>query len=133
MYSIRSGLLRKLPNMLPRPPNNFYKSFIRLHIAYGHIIYVQTCNVSLHQKLESVQYNTALAIPRASAEKLYHELSLESLETRRKYRQLSCFYKVSRLSHLDIYSTLFLHPEQPVLQEMKISYLISILTSLRLW
>ena len=131
MYSIRSGLLRKLPNMLPRPPNNFCKSFLRLHIAYGHIIYVHIY-VSLHQKLESVHYNTALAIPGASGEKLYYELSLESLETRRKYRQLSCFYKVSRLSHLDIYSTLFLHPEQPVLQEMKISYLISILTSLRL-
>ena len=34
------GLLRKLQNILPRPPLiTIYKSFIRSHVDYGDIIY----------------------------------------------------------------------------------------------
>ena len=62
------------------------------------IIYDQTCNVSFHQKLDSIQYNAALAITKAKRgtfrEKLYHELGFESLVSRRWYRKLCCFYKV---------------------------------------
>ena len=75
-----------------------YKSFIRPHLDYGDIIYDQAYNVSFHQKLESIQYNSALAITGAirgaSAEKLYNEVGLETLEKRRWYRKLCCFYKV---------------------------------------
>ena len=56
------GLLRKLRNILPRLPLlTIYKSFIRPHLDYGDIIYEQAY-VSFHQKLESIQYNSALAI-----------------------------------------------------------------------
>ena len=93
------GLLRKLQKILPRPPLiTIYKSFIRSHLDYGDIIYDQAYNVSFHQKIESIQYNAALAITGAirgtSREKLYHELGFESLVSRRWYRKLCCFYKV---------------------------------------
>ena len=62
------------------------------------IIYDQAYNLSFHQKLESIQCNAALALTGAirgsSREKLYQELSLESLQLRRWYRKLCCFYKI---------------------------------------
>ena len=62
------------------------------------IIYNQAFNVSFHQKLESIKYNSALTITDAirgtSTEKLYDELGLETLEKRRWYRKLCCFYIV---------------------------------------
>ena len=58
------GLLCKLQAVLPH-----------------HIIYDQAYKESFHQKLESIQYNAALAITGAiigtSREKLYQELGLE--------------------------------------------------------
>ena len=93
------GLLRKLQNILPRPALlTIYKCFIRPHLDYGDIIYDQAYNLSFHQKLESIQYNAALALTGAirgsSREKLYQELVLESLPLRRWYRKLCCFYKI---------------------------------------
>ena len=93
------GLLRKLQNILPRPALlTIYKCFIRPHLDYGDIIYDQAYNLSFHQKLESIQYNAALALTGAirgsSREKLYQELGLESLQLRRWYRKLCCFYKI---------------------------------------
>ena len=81
------GLLRKLQNILPRPALlTIYKCFIRPHLDYGYIIYDQAYNLSFHQKLESIQYNAALAltgtIRGSSREKLYQELGLESLQLR---------------------------------------------------
>ena len=92
------GLFRKLHNTLPRLPLlTIYKSFIRPHLDYGDIIYDQAYNVSFHQKLESIQYNSALAITDAkggtSTEKLYNELGLKTLGKKRWYRKLCCFYK----------------------------------------
>ena len=75
-----------------------YKYFIRLHVDYGDIIYDQAYNLSFYQKLESIQYNAALALTGAirgsSGEKLYLELGLESLQVQRWYRKLYCFYKI---------------------------------------
>ena len=78
------GLLRKFQNFLPRKSSlTIYKSFIRPHLDYGGIIYDQSYNTSFHQRLESLQYNAALAITDAirgtSKENLYNELGLESL------------------------------------------------------
>ena len=57
------GLLYELQNILPRGPLlTIYKSFIRPHLDYGNVIYDQHYNNSFHQKLQSVQYNAALAI-----------------------------------------------------------------------
>ena len=73
-----------------------YKPFIRPHLDYGDIIYDQA-NVSFHQKLESIRYNSALAITGTlrgiSTEKLCNGLGLKTLEKRRWYRKLCCFYK----------------------------------------
>ena len=57
------GLLRKLQDILPRPALlTIYICFIRSHLHYGDIIYDQAYNLSFHQKLESIQYNTALSL-----------------------------------------------------------------------
>ena len=74
------GLLRKLQSILPREPLiTIYKSFARLHLDYGDVIYYQHYNNSFHQKLESIQYNAVLAVTGAirgsSKEKLYQELN----------------------------------------------------------
>ena len=77
-------LLHKLNNTLPRLPLlTIYKSFIRPDLDYGDVIYDQAHTASFHQKIEFVQYNSALAITCTirgkSKEKLYHELGLKSL------------------------------------------------------
>ena len=61
------GLLCKLQNILPREPLlTIYKSFVRPHLDYGDVIHDQHYNNSFHQKLESMQYNAALAITGAT-------------------------------------------------------------------
>ena len=57
------SVLRKLRHYIPR--NSLittYKSFIRSHLEYGDIVFDQPNNVSFSDKLESIQYNAALAI-----------------------------------------------------------------------
>ena len=93
------SLLRKLQNNLPRAPLvTIYKSFVRPHLDYGDILYDQTFNNSFHERLESIQYNAALAITGAirgsSREKLYQELGFVSLQQRRWYRKRCLFYKI---------------------------------------
>ena len=57
------GLLRKLHNTLPRVPLlTIYQSFIKPHLDYGDIIYDQAYTASSHQKIESVQYNSAMLL-----------------------------------------------------------------------
>ena len=75
----------KLHHILPRSSLlTIYKSFIRPHPDYDGITYDQAYNASFHQKLDTIQYNAALAIMGAirgtSNEKLYNELGLETLE-----------------------------------------------------
>ena len=83
-----------------------YKSFVRPHLNYGDIIYDQAYTASFHQKIVSVQYNSALAITCAirgtSKEKLYQKLGLETLEKRRMYKTLCCLFKIFR-SHSSKY------------------------------
>ena len=69
------GLLRKLNSILRRAGLvKILKTFVRPHLEYGDVL----CN------LESVQYNTCLAITRAirdtSRDKPYQELGLEFLQ-----------------------------------------------------
>ena len=62
------------------------------------MIYNQTFNMLFQQKMETIQYNAALvltgAIRSSSRERLYQELGLETLQQRRWYRKLCCFYKI---------------------------------------
>ena len=64
-----------------------YKAFLQPLVDCGDIIYNQPQNESFGNKLEPVQYKAALAITGAiqgtSCDKLYQELGLESLKSRR--------------------------------------------------
>ena len=97
------AVIKKLRYSLPRKSLiTIYKAFLRPLIDYGDIIYDQPQNESFCEKLESVQYKAALAITVAiqgsSREKLYQELGLESLKSRRWYRRLCCMYKIMKKS-----------------------------------
>ena len=72
-------------------------SFIRPHLDYCDIIYVQAHNASFQQKVESIQNNVDLAITGAiggkSTETFFEELGLEFLQHKRRYKKLCCFTK----------------------------------------
>ena len=92
------GLLWKLQGILPRTSLITIYIFARPHLDYGDIMYDQTFNESFHERIESIQYNAAISITGAirgtSSEKLYQELGLESLRSRRWLRKLCLFYKI---------------------------------------
>ena len=99
------GLFRKFQGILPRTSLiTIYKSFARPHLDYGDIIYDQTFNESFHQRIESIQYNAAIAITGAtrgtSSEKLYQELGLESLSPEDGLGNFSYSTKYIRMNHL---------------------------------
>ena len=84
---VGTGNIKKLSKTLPwHTLITIYKSFVRLHLDYGDIIYDQQYNESLNQKIEKIQYNAALAITCAikgtSQSKLCNELVFESLKFR---------------------------------------------------
>ena len=93
------NVIRKLNHYLPRKTLlTIYKSFIRPHLDYGDVIFDQPSNHTFSNKIETIQYNCALAITGAikgtSREKLYQELGLEYLAQRRWFRRLCYFYKI---------------------------------------
>ena len=70
------GLLQKLQSILPRTSLlTIWKSFKRSHLDYGDAVYDQISDDAFSNKLETAQYNAALAIMGAikgkSREKLY--------------------------------------------------------------
>ena len=80
------GVIKELNNVLPRKALlTIYKSFVRLRLDYGDILYHQCLNKSINSKLESIQYNATVAITEVikgtSRAKLYKELGLESLKS----------------------------------------------------
>ena len=84
-------------------------------------------NTSFHQRLESLQYNAALAITGVirgtSKEKLYNELGLESLQNRRLYRKLSFLYKViANQSPLYLFNMIPMQNTSPIPMLNKYSY-----------
>ena len=92
------GVIKKLQTFLTRQSLlTIYKSFIRPHLDYGDVVYDQPHNETFCSKLESVQYNAALAITGAirgtSQTKLYVELGFEFLKARRWFRRLCYVYK----------------------------------------
>ena len=90
------GVIKKLHNVLPRRALlTIYKCFIRPNLDYGDFTYNQPNNDSFCSKIESIQYNAALAITGAiqgtSQTKLYTELGLESPQW---FRYLCTLYKI---------------------------------------
>ena len=123
-------LLRELQNTLPRPSLlTNYKSSIRPHLDYGDIVYDQAYSASFQQKVESIQYNAAVAITGAmrgtSKEKHFEELDLESLQHRRLYRKLCCFYKVLKDESPKYIFNIIPQLSGRYLQETQIIFLIS--------
>ena len=97
------GLIKRIYHHLPRHSLlNIYKSFIRPHLDYGDVIYDQPYNETFKKRIESTQYNAALAITGAikgtSREKIYNELGIESLSDRRWHRRLTHFFKIAKLN-----------------------------------
>ena len=95
------GVIKKLQNILQRQALlTIYKWFVRPHLDYRDIIYDELKNESFCQKLESYQYNAALAITGAirdtSQTKIYKELGLESLKFRIYFRRLCTFFKIQQ-------------------------------------
>ena len=62
--------------------------------------YDRSQNESFCEKLESVQYKAALArtgtMQGTSHDKIYQELGLESLKSRKWYKRLSCMFKIMK-------------------------------------
>ena len=92
-------LPRKFQPVLPRSSLlTIYKTFKRRPFDYADVVYDRNYKSSFHEKLESIQYNAALAVTGAvrgsSSEKHYQELGLESLQNRRWFRKLCQFYKI---------------------------------------
>ena len=100
------GLLRKLQAfLLCQSLVTVCKAFIIPYLDDGDIIYDHSYNESFHRKIESIQYNAALAIAGAirgtSREKLYQELGLESIRKRRWNRKLCYFFKIFKGQSLE--------------------------------
>ena len=103
-----TNLLRKLYLTLPRSsPLMIHKPFIRPQLDYCDIVYDQSNNSSLSEKIESLQYNAALVttggIKGSSKEKLHQELGFEFSKDRRWMRKPCCLNKIissKRPSHL---------------------------------
>ena len=73
------GLFKKFQGILSRKCLiTIYKSFVRAHLDYDAIIYDQTFNEYFLQRIESIQYNAAIAITitirLTSSKALYQEL-----------------------------------------------------------
>ena len=91
--------LRKLQNIIPRNSLlTIYKSFICSHLDYSDIIYHQPNNGSFCQKIESIQYQAALAITGAihgtSQTKLYKILGIEAMKLRQWFKRLCYFFNI---------------------------------------
>ena len=75
--------------------SSIYKTFVKPHLDYTHIIYEKPDNESFKDWVEKLQYNGALAITGAirgtSQERIYNKLGLESLADRRWYRKITFF------------------------------------------
>ena len=74
------------------------KAFLRPLIDCVDIVYYQSQNESFCKKVKSEQNKTALAITGAmhetSCDKIYQELGLKSLKSRRWYKRFSCMFKI---------------------------------------
>ena len=74
-----------------------YKAFLRSLIDYGEIIYDQSQTESFCDKLESVQYKaTGSSMQGTFHNKIYQELELKSLKSKRWCKRLSYMLKIMK-------------------------------------
>ena len=103
------GIILKLNNIFPgHAVSTIYHSFVRSDLDYGDVIYDQAENELVSIEIGRVQYNASLAITGAirgtSQEKLYQELSLESLRTRKKIFKANVLFLQTNYTPKDITS-----------------------------
>ena len=96
------GIIRFMARYVHRDVlDQMYKLYVRPHLDYGDIIY-HNQNLHLMSKLESTQYDAALAVSGAwrgtNTDKVLEELGWETLAHRRWYRRLCQFYKIENNS-----------------------------------
>ena len=84
-----------------------HRPVIISRLDYTDIIYDQVYNSAFHDKLGSVQYNACLAVTDAIkgtlAEKPYQELGLESLKSRRRFKNFVIFIRSLTKNRARIY------------------------------
>ena len=89
------GMLKELSNYLPRQSLVTLFEDINITLIF---FYNKPKNMNIFNKIESREYNTALAITWGvrglSKEKLYQELGFEYLSSRRWLRKLCLHYKI---------------------------------------
>ena len=100
------GLIKKLSIHLPREALlRIYKSFVRLNLDCGDIVFAKPNNEPFKSRIESIQYKACVAITGAiqgtSRERLYRELGLESLSNRCWFRKPT-FIKLLKVCLHDI-------------------------------
>lgn len=101
------SVLKCISRYVPRRSlDQIYKSFVRSKVEYGDVIFHQPPTIfqsyenqsDQMKKIESVQYNAALAVSGAwnktSRNKVYQELGWESLCHRRWYKRMCLFHKI---------------------------------------
>ena len=101
--STTKGLLQKYPNVLPR----ISKLFARPQSDHGGIIHDQAYNFAFHQNLQSFQCNAFPAVlgttRGTSGYELCQELSLESPQLMRWYRELCCSVNIYNSKYPDYF------------------------------
>ena len=95
------AMLESIDRILTAPSLiTLYKSFVQPQLDYADITHDEPSNLNLCSKIETCQYNAALAITGGirgfSKEKLYQKLRLEYLSSRRWLRKLCNFYRIVR-------------------------------------
>ena len=103
------GLIKKISiHLLREALLRINKSFVRPNLEHGDITFDKPNNETFKNIIESIQYKVCIAITGAiqetSRERIYRELSLESLSDRCWFRKLTLFFKncstfVSAISH----------------------------------
>ena len=78
------------------PRDSLVKSFIRSHLHYADVILANPAMQRFFNRIESAEYNAALAIRGAtwgtSKEKLYQELGLETMKERKVVSKTLFFF-----------------------------------------
>ena len=99
------AVIKRFRNFLPsKLLVTIYKAIIRPHLDYGDIPYDQPNNAIFCQKVDSLQYKTALSITSAiqgtSQKKYLEELGLGTLKSCRWLRVFCCMYKIKDIGIL---------------------------------
>ena len=85
----------------------FCKPFTRSYLDYGDVDYDRASNESFHQSFESLKHSSAIAMTGAIrgtlSKKLFQELGLELIKSRRSLRNLCLLFKLIKKSPASLF------------------------------